>query len=280
MNASAAEVKPAIPDQPAKPDLPDEPEKAFSLDQSVLPEPPAKPALPPKPVLHALSPKPALPPKPLLHQLEKPAPSANPALPDYVGKPGLPAKPEMLDQNAKPVLPAQLANSTLPDSQRKPVLPAPLSAAQLHQMQTAENSPKAAKNFKSSKAMFSLPEENVVDDKQQSAATDAALHIPSQGTSRGFLEQKRMKRVNKSKENASTTGKAHRTFSFKSRKSNTVDKQVAQGESVGGANVNKGVLSNCAENTGEKLNEFDVSSNSGGLEEVKREETGRLGKGE
>lgn len=274
MNASAAEAKPAIPDQPAKPD---EPEKPSCLDQPVLPEPSAKPVLPPKPVLRALSPKPVLPPKPLLHQQGKPALSANPVLPDHVQKPAVPAKPELLE----PVLPAQLANPALPDSQRKTVLPAPLSAAQLQQMQTAENSPNAAQNLRSSsQRISSLPDENVVDYKQRFATADAALHIPSQGTSRGFLEQKRMKKVNKNKGNVPTTSKAHRTFSLKSRKNNTVDKQVFQSESVGGANGNPGVLSNSAESTREKLNEPEVSSNSGGLEKVKREQTGRLGKGE
>ena len=284
MNASAVDGKPAIPDQPANPVVLDEPVQPTLLDQtakSELPDTLAKPALPPKPAFPEHLAKPALLPRPVLpDQQERLALPSNPVLPDQQVKPALAAKPTSLDQRVKPVLPGQQENPVLLDPQTKPVLPVPLSAAQLHEMQTAEIPLKAvdvSNSLNQSNSGVS-PKEGVEDHRQRAATTDDALHLPSRGTSRGFLEQKRMKKLHKHQGNATTTDKQHRTLSLKSRGSRTLDKQklVKSGRDV--TNAKKGDSSSCAINTG-NLIDFERTCDFADLEELKREETGNSGKG-
>lgn len=285
MNASAADGKPVIPDQPANPVVLDEPVKPTLMDQATISELPdtlAKPVLQPKPALSEQLAKPALLPKPALpDQQEKPALPSSPTLPDQQVKPALPAKPTSLNQGVKPVLPDQQANPGLVDPQTKPVLPAPLSAAQLHQMQNAEIPLKAAdiSNSLNQRNSSVSAEEDVEDHRQRAATSDDALHIPSQGTSRRFLEQKRMKKLHKHQGNAATTSKQQRTFSLKSRGSSTLDQQklVKSGRDV--TNAKTGDSSNCAENTGNNLIEFERTCDFADLEEFKIEETGHSGRG-
>ena len=270
MNASAADGKPVIPDQPANSVVLDEPVKPTLMDQATTSESPetlAKPVLQPKPALS--------------EQLAKPALLPKPALPDQQVKPALPAKPTSLNQGVKPVLPDQQANPGLVDPQTKRVLPAPLSAAQLHQIQSAEIPLKAVdiSNSLNQRNSGVSPEGDVEDHRHRAATSDDALHIPSQGTSRRFLEQKRMKKLHKHQGNAALTGKQQRTFSLKSRGSSTLDQQklVKGGRDV--TNAKTGDSSNCAENTGKNLIEFERTCDFADLEELKREETGGSGQG-
>ena len=294
MNASAGEGKPVLPDQPAKlvsvdqPALPDLSAKsalnqlanpAFQdpLEKPALLNPPAKPDLPDqraKPALPNSLANPALP-----NQIANPVssnPQARSALPDHPAIPALPAKPAL---PTKPPLPTKPALPEKPVLPAKPVLQGPLSTAQLHQTQTSEKPLMAEGNSSSlgQRNSVALPEVDVVDAKQRTVTVDTALPVPSQGTSRGFLEQKRMKKQHKVQGNTTTSDKPKRTFSLKARRTNTVEKpKLVKCDSVDSTNARIEVSRNCAESTVDELTEFKAHA---GFEKWKREKSGSLGPG-
>lgn len=280
MNASASEVKPGLQDPTEKPALLDQPGNPAVPDQLAkppLPDTPAKPALPDKPT------KPTLPEKPAnLASLET---VVKPALTNPTVKPVIlnkPVKPAIHDEGAKPTLPdkpAKPAKPAKPDQLAKPALPAPLSAAQVHQIQTADKPVMAANNSDSlgQRSAVGLLGEDVVDQGQRAVTADSTLHIPSQGTSRRFTGQQRMKKSHKLQGNTMPTSKPHRTFSLKARRSNTLEKpKLVKCDSVDAGNTKKGVLPNFAENTVNNLFEFE---GKGDFKQSGREDTERLSQG-
>ncbi|XP_068687348.1 UV radiation resistance-associated protein-like [Montipora foliosa] len=282
MNASAADGKPVLPDQPAKPVLLDEPEHLSLVDQPALVDRSAKLVLSPNDASVDGPEKPVL-----MDQVERSSLPGNPTSQVRLEEPALPSKPDLLDESAsaqdemeKPILLDQEAKIISMEPQRKPVLPAPLSAAQLQQMQSAEVGLKEEINSDSlgPNVSIAVAKRDSGNNEQRSASLDGGLYIPSQGTGHGFLERTRSKKLQKQQGNATRTGQPQRTLSLKSRRSSTGNTQAPQNENVSGTNAKNDILSNRAENDGNDAIHFQGSRYSRRHEELKQEDTGTIEK--
>ena len=283
MNASAADGKPVLPDQPAKPVLLDEPEHLSLVDQPALVDRSAKLVLSPNDASVDGPEKPVL-----MDRVERSSLPGNPTSQVRLEEPALPSKPDLLDESAsvqdemeKPILLDQEAKIISMEPQRKPVLPAPLSAAQLQQMQSAEVGLKEEINSDSlgPNVSIAVAKRDSGNNEQRSASLDGGLYIPSQGTGHGFLERTRSKNLQKQQGNATRTGQPQRKLSLKSRRSNTGNTQAPQNENVSGTNAKNDILSNRAENDGNDAIHFQGSRYSRRHEELKQEDTGTIEKG-